>query len=79
MYNLTWSAALNLENALDVSETIVRSALARQESRGVHYRSDFPEPNNSEFLCNFTLTHSRPIPERQEVVMGRMASEGQVA
>ncbi len=53
--------------------------LPAKKAGGVHYRSDFPEPNSSEFLCNFTLTHSRPIPERQEVVMGRMAPEGQVA
>ncbi|MEE2716163.1 MAG: FAD-dependent oxidoreductase [SAR324 cluster bacterium] len=79
LYNLAWSAALNLENALDVSETIVRSALAREESRGAHYRSDFPEQNNNDFLCNFTLAHSQQLPQKQEVVMGRRSPEGQAA
>jgi|TARA_B110001454_G_C12654249_1_gene406719 succinate dehydrogenase/fumarate reductase flavoprotein subunit len=62
LYNLAWSSALNLENALDVSEAIVRCALARQESRGAHYRSDFPERNDEEFLCNFILTHAQRPP-----------------
>jgi len=73
VYNLAWNTALNMENSLDVSEAIVRSALARQESRGSHYRSDFPEQNNREYLCNFTLSRSEPAPRRREVVMARMA------
>ena len=72
VYNLAWNTALNLENSLDVSEAIVRSALARQESRGSHYRSDFPEQNNREYLCNFTLSRSEPAPRRREVVFARM-------
>ena len=72
VYNLAWNTALNLKNSLDVSEAIVRSALARQESRGSHYRSDFPELNNREYLCNFILSCSDPAPQRREVVMGRM-------
>ena len=72
VYNLAWNTALNLENSLDFSEAIVRSALARQESRGSHYRSDFSEPNNREYLCNFILNRSDPTPRRREVVMGRM-------
>ena len=72
VYNLAWNTALNLKNSLDVSEAIVRSALARQESRGSHYRSDFPELNNREYLCNFILSCSDPAPRRREVVMGRM-------
>ena len=30
-------------NMLEVSELLVKSALERKESRGAHYRSDFPE------------------------------------
>lgn len=37
---------LELENMLTVSEAIACSALARQESRGAHYRSDYPEPRD---------------------------------
>ena len=72
VYNLAWNTALNLKNSLDISEAIVRSALARQESRGSHYRSDFPELNNREYLCNFFLSRLDPTPRRREVVMERM-------
>ncbi|MBT6604008.1 hypothetical protein HOB36_02830, partial [Candidatus Bathyarchaeota archaeon] len=36
-------AALELEMALDASEFIIRAAMERKESRGAHYRLDFPE------------------------------------
>jgi len=42
-YNPGWHLALDLENMLDVSECVTRSALARTESRGGHTREDFPE------------------------------------
>ncbi len=41
-YNPGWHTALDLWNLLDVSEAITRSALERRESRGGHYRDDFP-------------------------------------
>jgi fumarate reductase flavoprotein subunit len=45
-YNLTWHDWLNLESLLDVSEAIRAAAEARTESRGAHYREDFPETGN---------------------------------
>jgi succinate dehydrogenase / fumarate reductase flavoprotein subunit len=41
-YNPGWHTALDLHNLLDVSEAITRSALERRESRGGHFREDFP-------------------------------------
>jgi succinate dehydrogenase / fumarate reductase flavoprotein subunit len=41
-YNPGWHTALDLENLLTVSEAITRSALERKESRGAHFRDDFP-------------------------------------
>jgi len=42
-FNLTWHDWLNLESQLTVSKTIVHAALARENSRGAHYRDDFPD------------------------------------
>jgi succinate dehydrogenase / fumarate reductase flavoprotein subunit len=42
-YNPGWHTALDLHNLLTVSEAITRSALARKESRGGHFRDDHPE------------------------------------
>jgi succinate dehydrogenase / fumarate reductase flavoprotein subunit len=42
-YNPGWHTALDLRNLLIVSEAVARSALARKESRGAHFREDFPE------------------------------------
>ncbi|TMG72556.1 MAG: FAD-binding protein [Betaproteobacteria bacterium] len=41
-FNLTWHDWLNLKSLLAVSRAITRAAAARQESRGAHYREDFP-------------------------------------
>jgi succinate dehydrogenase / fumarate reductase, flavoprotein subunit len=42
-YNPGWHTALDLHNMLVCSEAIARSAIARKESRGGHFREDFPE------------------------------------
>jgi succinate dehydrogenase / fumarate reductase flavoprotein subunit len=42
-YNPGWHTAMDLPNLLTVSEAITRSALERRESRGGHFRDDFPE------------------------------------
>jgi succinate dehydrogenase / fumarate reductase flavoprotein subunit len=42
-YNPGWHTALDLPNLLMVSEAVTRSALERQESRGAHFREDFPD------------------------------------
>jgi succinate dehydrogenase / fumarate reductase flavoprotein subunit len=42
-YNPGWHTALDLQNLLTVAEAVTRSALERKESRGGHFRDDFPE------------------------------------
>jgi succinate dehydrogenase/fumarate reductase flavoprotein subunit len=56
-YNILWNDWLNMRNLLDVSEIVGISALERKESRGAHYRSDFPKKNNREYLKNFLIKH----------------------
>ena len=42
-YNPGWHTALDLKNLLTVSEAITRSSIERKESRGGHFRDDYPE------------------------------------
>ena len=42
-FNLTWHDWLNLKSLAQVSRAIAEAALARTDSRGAHYREDFPE------------------------------------
>ncbi len=53
-FNLTWQDWLNLESLIEVSETIARAALARSNSRGAHFREDYPEEGDLSASC-FTL------------------------
>jgi fumarate reductase flavoprotein subunit len=41
-FNLTWHDWLNLSSLVAVSKTIATAALARNNSRGAHFREDFP-------------------------------------
>jgi succinate dehydrogenase / fumarate reductase flavoprotein subunit len=42
-YNPGWHTALDLHSLLTVSEAITRAGLARKESRGGHFRDDYPD------------------------------------
>jgi succinate dehydrogenase / fumarate reductase flavoprotein subunit len=58
-YNPGWHTALDLKNLLTVSEAITRSALEREESRGGHFRDDFPE-KSPEFAKFNIVTYRGP-------------------
>ncbi|MBL0085601.1 MAG: FAD-binding protein [Ideonella sp.] len=42
-FNLAWHDWMNLRNLISVGRVIATSALAREDSRGAHFREDFPE------------------------------------
>jgi succinate dehydrogenase/fumarate reductase flavoprotein subunit len=57
-FTLCWQQALDLRNLLAASELIARSALMREESRGAHYREDFPSSDNATWLRNIYVVHA---------------------
>jgi succinate dehydrogenase / fumarate reductase flavoprotein subunit len=55
-YNPGWHTALDLVNLLTVSEAITRSALERKESRGGHFRDDFPDKDPAAAGYNIVIS-----------------------
>ena len=47
-FNLTWHDWLNMASLCDVSEVIAKAGLARENSRGAHFREDFPDSGTME-------------------------------
>ncbi len=54
-YNTDWINSLELYDMLLVAEMLVRSALWREESRGAHFRTDYPTPNNNQWFSNIII------------------------
>jgi fumarate reductase flavoprotein subunit len=63
-FNLTWHDWLNLRSLLEVSKVIASAALARTNSRGAHYRDDFPDEGE---LAASTYTVARRREGRVEM------------
>ena len=68
-------ATLDLKSSLIICEAVIRNALMRQESRGAHYRCDFPNRNDKNWLVNIHCVKnekgimrlfSRKVKERKE-------------
>jgi succinate dehydrogenase / fumarate reductase flavoprotein subunit len=59
VFNTDLIQALELDCLMDIADTIVTGALAREESRGAHYRGDFPKRDDAGWLKH-TLAHRRP-------------------
>ena len=55
-YSVTWQDWINLQNLIQVSKSIAEAAISRENSRGSHYREDFPEPGSLE-ESYFTAIH----------------------
>ena len=54
-YNREWIEALQLKNMITLIEAISMSGMTRKESRGAHYRRDFPKMDNEEWLKNIII------------------------
>ena len=65
-YNLSWHDWLNLRNLIAVSRVIAAAAASRENSRGAHFREDFPDPG--EFA---TSTYSVARQEGERIAVSR--------
>jgi succinate dehydrogenase / fumarate reductase, flavoprotein subunit len=71
-YNPGWHTALDLDNLLTVSEMVTLAALERKESRGAHFRDDYPNKDDNFGAFNIVIRKGsdaamrvmrEPIPE----------------
>jgi succinate dehydrogenase/fumarate reductase flavoprotein subunit len=51
-FNLEWMRAIEFPFIVEAARIAASSALEREESRGCHYRSDFPQEDSSRWLCH---------------------------
>ena len=70
-FHLEWMEYLSILNYLDVCDVIIKSAQTRKESRGSHYRSDYPEKEKNPTFYNICCSWNQK-PQRSPVLMTRM-------
>jgi succinate dehydrogenase / fumarate reductase flavoprotein subunit len=83
-YNPGWHTALDLDNLLTIAEAIARSALERRESRGGHFRDDYPSKDASYGTFNIVIRQANdgtmqlsrepiaPMPDALRTVIAEM-------
>jgi succinate dehydrogenase / fumarate reductase, flavoprotein subunit len=69
--NTSFAFARQLYNMLELSRVVAQGAMLRDESRGAHYKPDFPDRNDEKFLkttkASFTGERGGPRFEFEEV------------
>ena len=63
MYNAELTSFFELASLLDVAEVVITAAQTRKESRGVHYRTDFPLANDSAWQCHTLISQRVNSPQ----------------
>lgn len=69
-------AGWELQNRLTVAWLVIQAALLRRESRGAHYRSDYPQPDDQNWLRHITL---KRLPEGEPVFSSTAIAEPKTA
>jgi succinate dehydrogenase / fumarate reductase flavoprotein subunit len=84
-YNPGWHTALDLKHLLTISEAITRAALERKESRGGHFREDFPDKSTEDAKVNIVISKAAdgsmqlrrepipPMPDELKAVIEEMS------
>jgi succinate dehydrogenase / fumarate reductase flavoprotein subunit len=63
VFNQDVLGAIELSFLLDSAEAIVTGAIERKESRGAHFRTDYPERDDEQWLKHITLTSGEDGPQ----------------
>jgi fumarate reductase flavoprotein subunit len=73
-YNLTWMDRLNLENLTLVSRAIAAAADFRRDSRGAHFREDFPQVSDlaASAYTSVRLADDKPVVTSAPVAFSRV-------
>jgi len=69
---------MEIENLVTVAEMVAKAALMREESRGAHYRRDYPKTDNQNWFINIIVRQERGrmVFEKVPVVTAIMRPEG---
>ena len=80
-YNPGWHTALDLHMLLTVSEAVARAGIERKESRGAHFREDFPDKDPGHFAGVNSIVSKGPDGEmqiREEAIIPQTAEQKQI-
>lgn len=78
-YNMPWNNYIDLLNMIEVSRMVASSALLRKETRGAHFREDYPDQDDPNGLINFFQKRGedgKPVFEQKPVDLKYMTPDG---
>ncbi|MBS3817809.1 MAG: FAD-binding protein, partial [Candidatus Thermoplasmatota archaeon] len=72
-FNTALVRTLELKSMLNIAEVVAIGSVEREESRGSHFRRDFPERRDEEYLCHTMVEKGEAKPELhyEDVTLGR--------
>ncbi len=74
-YNPGWHTAFDLRNLLTISEAIARSAIERKESRGGHFRTDFPDKDPEFGKVNIVVRRKDTTMQTEQLPLTPLSEE----